>query len=121
MGISGQVASSRVATTANAARTTNDCQPAAIESKRLPEELVSLANFRVGFLWNFKKRRIAFGARYGTSARRIRGTQTVNVVPSSAVEVTEIVPPLARTISRTMYKPSPILPGVRCSADSRVE
>ena len=46
--------------------------------------------------------------------------RTVNVVPSSAVEATSTVPPLATTISRTMYKPSPMLPGVRYAADSRV-
>jgi hypothetical protein len=46
--------------------------------------------------------------------------RTVNVVPSSAVEVTSTVPPLATTISRTMYKPSPMLPAFRCAADSRV-
>lgn len=39
--------------------------------------------------------------------------RTVNVVPISAVEVTSTAPPLATTISRTMFKPSPMLPGFR--------
>ena len=46
--------------------------------------------------------------------------QTVNVVPSVAVEVTVTVPPLATTISRTMYRPSPMLPGIPLHADAGV-
>ncbi len=37
---------------------------------------------------------------------------TVNVSAFLHVEVTVTVPPVAVTISRTMYKPNPMLPGV---------
>jgi len=62
----------------------------------------------------------AFASRLSASTERNRGRRTVKVVPSSAVEVTVTVPPLATTISRTMYNPSPALPGFHCSADSQV-
>ena len=38
-----------------------------------------------------------------------RGSERVNVVPASALEVTAIVPPSALTMCRTMKSPSPTL------------